>query len=89
MFVAVYHGESFHNYPTITRWFNMFIFGCQSLEGDPCSGRPSRFLMQCISCCSASSLWLWICSSEACCRDVANTTIIKYKYPELKYKCNY
>lgn len=38
--VAVY-GDSAPNYCTVTRWFNEFKRGHQSLEDDPRSGRPS------------------------------------------------
>jgi len=35
------YGYSAPNYCTVTRWFNEFKRGCQSLEDDPHSGRPS------------------------------------------------
>ena len=42
--VAVYD-DSVPNYCTVTRWFNKFKRGCQSLEDDPRSGRPSKFVV--------------------------------------------
>jgi len=41
--VAVY-GHSVLYYCTVTRWFNEFKHGRQSLEDDPRSGRPSGAL---------------------------------------------
>jgi len=41
--VAVY-GHSVPHYCTVTRWFNEFKRGRQSLEDDPRSGRPSDAL---------------------------------------------
>ena len=38
--VAVY-GKSAPSFATVTRWFNEFKRGRQSLEDDPRSGRPS------------------------------------------------
>ena len=35
------YSESSPNYCAINRWFNEFKCGYQSLESDPCSGRPS------------------------------------------------
>jgi len=41
--LAVY-GNSVPHYCTVTRWFNEFKRGRQSLEHDPWSGRPSDAL---------------------------------------------
>ena len=35
------YGDSAPNYCTVTRWFNEFTHGHQSLKGDFRSGRPS------------------------------------------------
>ena len=43
--VALY-SESSPHYCTINRWRNEFKCGHQSLEGDPCSGRPSDAVNQ-------------------------------------------
>jgi len=43
--VAMY-SESSPNYCTINRWLNEFKCDHQSLEGDPCSGRPSDAVNQ-------------------------------------------
>ena len=43
--VALY-SESSPNHCAITRWRNKFKCGHQSLEGDPCCGRPSDAVYQ-------------------------------------------
>ena len=48
------------NYCTVTRWFNEFTRGHQSLEDDFRSGRSSDAVNNPISIATASSNWYWI-----------------------------